>query len=89
MIRYALKCEKDHGFESWFQSSAALEDLRAAGHLSCPVCGSTRVEKALMAPVVARSGPPTDDPPRPDLSAPANPMEEMLAAMRRQVEENS
>lgn len=50
MIRYALKCADGHGFESWFGSAAAFEGLRAGGHLECPVCGSAKVEKALMAP---------------------------------------
>lgn len=52
MIRYALKCPEGHSFESWFQSAGAYDSLRAAGHLSCPDCGSDKVEKALMAPDV-------------------------------------
>ena len=27
MIRYALTCDKGHGFESWFQNSAAYLSL--------------------------------------------------------------
>lgn len=53
MIRYALKCEDGHGFESWFQSASAFDALAAAGHLACPHCGSSKVEKSLMAPRVA------------------------------------
>ena len=53
MIKYALKCTEGHGFESWFQSADAFESLRKAGHVSCPACGATRVEKALMAPKLA------------------------------------
>lgn len=87
MIRYALKCPDGHGFESWFKSVSAFDSLAAQGHVSCPVCGSTGIEKSLMAPAVAARD--ADVPaPRP-LSAPANPMEEALAALRRQVEENS
>ena len=52
MIRYALKCAEGHGFESWFQSAAAYEKLRGAGMVTCTLCGSTEVEKALMAPRV-------------------------------------
>ena len=88
MIRYALKCPADHGFESWFQSSAAYEALRASGHVACPICGSVRIEKALMAPAVAPADT-REAAVRPDLSSPANPMEEAFAALRRQVEENS
>lgn len=52
MIRYSLKCINDHHFESWFRAAEAFESLRTAGHLSCPECGTTEVEKALMAPRV-------------------------------------
>ena len=52
MIRYALKCDKDHRFESWFQNANAFDALTAAGHVACPDCGSTNVEKSLMAPKV-------------------------------------
>jgi hypothetical protein len=53
MIRYALVCAKGHGFESWFQNSAAY-DKQAKRHLvECPVCGDTKVEKAIMAPRIA------------------------------------
>ena len=54
MIRYALTCDKRHGFESWFKSSKAYDDQVARGLLVCPQCGSAKVEKAMMAPTVAR-----------------------------------
>lgn len=83
MIRYSLSCEQKHGFESWFASAAAFDKLHLAGMLSCAVCGSTRIEKGLMAPAVAVSRV------QPPLSAPASPVEEALAQIRRAVEENS
>jgi len=43
MIRYALKCDQNHMFESWFQNAAAYDGLRAAGHVTCPECGSAKV----------------------------------------------
>ncbi|MGH1331488.1 MAG: DUF1178 family protein [Paracoccaceae bacterium] len=52
MIRYRLKCPEEHGFDSWFKSSDAFESLRAGGHLSCPICGDTRITKAIMAPPI-------------------------------------
>lgn len=52
MIRYALKCAEGHGFESWFQSAEAYEKLLGTGMVACTHCGSTKVEKALMAPRV-------------------------------------
>ncbi len=50
MIRYALICEHQHDFESWFQNSAAYEKQARRGLVTCPVCGSAKVEKAIMAP---------------------------------------
>ena len=50
MIRYALTCDKGHAFESWFQNSAAYDKQVKRGLVTCPVCGSTKVEKAIMAP---------------------------------------
>jgi hypothetical protein len=53
MIRYALACSKGHGFESWFQYSAAYDKQAKRGMVECPVCGNTKVEKALMAPTLS------------------------------------
>lgn len=55
MILYSLRCHKDHLFETWFRDSAAYESQTEAGAIECPVCGSKRVEKAIMAPSVAKS----------------------------------
>ncbi|MEP2715596.1 DUF1178 family protein [Pseudophaeobacter sp.] len=52
MINYSLKCAEGHSFDSWFQSAAAFDKLAAAGLVSCSFCGSTKVEKAIMAPRV-------------------------------------
>jgi hypothetical protein len=56
MIRYALRCERGHAFDSWFQSSAAYDSQRKRGLVACPACDSTTVEKAIMAPRIARKG---------------------------------
>jgi hypothetical protein len=55
VIRYALACEKDHSFESWFASSAAYDKQVKRGLVTCPLCGSAKVEKAIMAPQLART----------------------------------
>jgi hypothetical protein len=55
LIRYALVCEAGHGFESWFRSSADYDGQRKRDLVSCPVCGSTSVEKQIMRPSVART----------------------------------
>lgn len=57
MIRYAIRCDHDHTFESWFQSSSAYESQVKRDLVSCPICGSTEVEKAIMAPrIVSTKG---------------------------------
>ena len=53
MIRYALKCDHDHGFEAWFGSSSDYDDQAARGLVECPFCGSHAVEKAVMAPAIS------------------------------------
>src|SRR5262245_65971762 len=55
MIRYSLKCEKRHEFEAWFASSAAFERQVKRGQVSCPRCGTVKVDKALMAPSILKS----------------------------------
>jgi hypothetical protein len=52
MIRYALACDKGHEFESWFQNSAAYDKQLEHGLVTCPICNSVKVEKAIMAPRV-------------------------------------
>ncbi|BBE73838.1 DUF1178 family protein [Oharaeibacter diazotrophicus] len=52
MIRYALVCSAAHDFDGWFRSSEDFDAQKARGLVECPVCGSTAVEKALMAPAV-------------------------------------
>jgi hypothetical protein len=49
MIRYSLQCDQSHIFESWFQSSAAYESQEKRKLVNCPVCGSARVERSIMA----------------------------------------
>lgn len=60
MIRFELRCDAGHAFEAWFKSNAAYEQQSSDGTLCCPMCSSSRVEKAIMAPAVAsgRSAPP-------------------------------
>ena len=57
MIHYNLRCEKGHAFESWFQSSSAYETQEKRKLVNCPVCGSAKVERAIMAPqIVSKKG---------------------------------
>jgi hypothetical protein len=52
VIRYTLTCDRDHSFDSWFQSTVAFDQLSRSGHVSCAVCGSGNVTKSVMAPAV-------------------------------------
>lgn len=94
MIRYTLSCDQNHQFESWFQSSSAFDSLAASGHLSCAICGSTKVERALMAPAVTAKSNKADKATNtadktPDLNTPQSDVETAMAKMRKNVEDNS
>ncbi|TCP84394.1 hypothetical protein C8J31_108202 [Rhizobium sp. PP-CC-2G-626] len=53
MIRYALTCDKGHGFEGWFGSSADFKAQSESGLVTCPICGTASVNRALMAPALS------------------------------------
>ncbi|OYU40206.1 MAG: hypothetical protein CFE33_06560 [Pseudorhodobacter sp. PARRP1] len=89
MIRYTLRCSKDHDFESWFQSAEAYDCLLGAAQIGCPVCGDRSIEKTLMAPAVRPARKAGDPAPKPKLSEPTSEIEAAMAEMRRQVEANS
>ncbi|CAH1657534.1 conserved hypothetical protein [Hyphomicrobiales bacterium] len=103
MIRYALICDNAHDFESWFSSSDSFEDQARRGFVTCPICNSAKVERAVMAPNVARSdlGPRFAEP-APEAPAPANApapvalmsekekaFREMLTALHAHVRDNA
>ena len=51
MIKYNLLCKKcELSFDSWFASSKEYDKLKKKKLISCHNCGSTKVEKSLMAP---------------------------------------
>lgn len=80
MILYDLSCPKDHRFESWFRDSSAAEKLIKAGQAPCPVCGSTKVQKAPMAPCIAKSSS------KKELSALSSKNTDLAAAMEKAAE---
>ncbi|MCG8692579.1 MAG: DUF1178 family protein [Minwuiales bacterium] len=84
MIVFDVQCEAGHVFEGWFSSNEAFEGQRKAGVVACPVCGSTKVEKALMAPnVTPKKGlSPTEE------KNAAEQAMKTLVKMRKAVEEN-
>ena len=85
MIRYALQCEHDHGFEAWFGTSADYDEQAAKGLVECPVCGSHAVRKQIMAPAVAGV---RKAAPEPDLARMQTMMMQAAREVRSHVEQN-
>lgn len=81
MILFTLRCAQGHEFDGWFRDSDRFEAQQQAGGIDCPHCGDTTVEKAVMAPRLARSREA-----RPPVS-PAQ-LRAALIELRRQVESN-
>jgi hypothetical protein len=52
MILFTLRCARGHQFEGWFRDGDGFEAQQKAGDISCPECGDTNVDKAVMAPRV-------------------------------------
>jgi hypothetical protein len=85
MIKYALACEHEHGFEGWFGSSDDYDDQQARGLLECPVCASKAVRKQIMAPAVAGTKAKGET----QLTGPGRAvMMEAMGQLRRHVEDN-
>jgi hypothetical protein len=88
MILYQLRCGKDHEFEAWFKDGATCDRQLTRKTVECPVCGSKKVAKALMAPRIGATE-------KPQAALPANPqqgpqqqgMSVMASAMRQHLQE--
>lgn len=91
MIRYSLSCKQGHGFESWFKSASAFDDLKAAGMISCPECQETDVRKSLMAPQVQsdRKPEPAADPGNTVSNTPDPEIAKAIQVIREHVEKTS
>jgi len=61
MIKYNLKCHKEHEFESWFSSSEEFEKLTKRKLLECIYCSSKKIDKSIMAPMVSNSNNKNDE----------------------------
>ena len=55
MIKYNLKCENKHEFESWFSESKEFDRLKKKKLIECIFCRSKKVEKSIMAPSIANT----------------------------------
>jgi len=91
MIRYTLRCDRGHAFESWFQSSSAYESQEKRKLVNCPTCGSAKVERAIMAPQImskkGREAPAPAPAPAPaaDVAAPASASTPLMMAQEREL----
>jgi hypothetical protein len=97
MVIYNLVCKKQHSFEGWFPSFEDFQKQADKKLISCPTCGSTKVEKVPHACAVhvkkEQPAPPAKKPqptsPAP-ASAPPSPAEfkEMLLQVHHYVKQN-
>ncbi len=83
MIVYNLRCRNAHEFEGWFRDSAAFDAQSQSGKLTCPVCDSRKVEKAIMAPAVSGAKKSSVTP------AEAKQMRQFMTGLRKYVQENA
>ncbi len=88
MILYQLCCDNGHGFEGWFRDSAAFDDQAARGLLSCALCGSAKVEKAIMAPRLGKGKPEAEVIPPAKAVAHQAELLARLRALRAEIEAN-
>ena len=52
MIKYNLKCNNNHEFESWFSDSKEFDKLKKKNLLECIFCNSKKISKSIMAPMI-------------------------------------
>ena len=55
MIKYNLKCQNDHEFESWFSNSQEFDKLLRKNLLECIYCSSKKIKKSIMSPMISSS----------------------------------
>ncbi len=55
MIKYLLKCENNHEFESWFSNSEEFDKLNKKDLLECIYCSSKKINKSIMAPMISNN----------------------------------
>lgn len=84
MMVFDLRCTKEHVFEAWFPDSKTFERQAKKGQVTCPVCGDTKVAKALMAPNIATGRKKDAEKEK----AQAAKVMQALSEIRRQVEDN-
>ena len=93
MIHYQLICDHGHGFDGWFRDSAAYDTQADRGLVSCSVCGSVQIHKALMAPGIPVKANSKAAAPQTMVAGPVDPrlqkMMGMMRELRKSVEKNA
>ena len=90
MIKYSLRCDNDHDFDSWFQSCDAYDTLQQTNMLTCPICGTCIVEKNMMTPQLASSDKnelAKDE--KVDFKAPSTKLELAIRELKKEIEKHS
>jgi hypothetical protein len=87
MILYRLRCTKGHEFDSWFKDSKSYERQEKKSLIGCAVCGSSEVERAVMAPRIGKAGKAAvqDVLEGPAMAAPSSDQQPQMAALARQM----
>ena len=85
MIKYNLKCENKHEFESWFLDSKEFEKLKSKKMIECTFCGTKIIEKSIMSPNILNNDEKEN---RKKTSKNLKKMREDLVKMRNFVEKN-
>ncbi len=91
MIRYDLICDKGHEFDGWFSDSAGYDTQRSRGLVECAHCGTSQVDKQIMAPRIgAKSNAKMEPSPQTMMTPPVDlrmqAMMTMMREMRKHVE---
>jgi hypothetical protein len=93
MIRYDLTCADGHRFDGWFGDSVAFDEQVGAGAVSCPRCGSIKIEKQLMTPGIPRKGNRSSTPAQTFSATPNDPqaqaLQKAIRELRRYVKEKA
>ena len=83
MILFELRCANEHHFEGWFKDNATYDAQQAAGEIACPLCGDTRVSKAIMAPRLNKATGQSLD-----AQGAAQEMRKLLVGLRQKIEQH-
>ena len=86
MIKYILKCQNAHEFESWFSNSSEYEKLKKNRMLECIYCSSKKIDKSIMAPMISSSK--NKSKKEKILSKDLNNTKKLLQQLRKYIEKN-